>query len=77
VTQLANAGIWDQTPVVERIREKEYPLILIHDFGGYPVYKERWTEAMLQAIEQNYRIQDELGGTRLYRPIGASSSMED
>ncbi len=68
VTQLANAGLWDQAPLVERIRKKEFPLILIHDFRGYQVYRERWTEAMLEAIDRNYRIEKELGGTRVYVP---------
>jgi hypothetical protein len=68
VTQLANAGLWNQMPLLERIQKKEFPLILIHDFGGYPVYRERWTEAMLTAIERYYRMDQVLGGTRVYRP---------
>jgi hypothetical protein len=76
VTQLANAGLWDQTPLIDNIQKKVYPLILIHDFAGAEVFRERWTGAMLEAIETNYRIADRLGGTRVYRPIGSRASID-
>jgi hypothetical protein len=76
VTQLANAGLWDQTPLIKNIRKKVYPLILIHDFAGGEVFRERWTSAMLEAIGANYRIAGRLGGTRVYRPIGSGAFQE-
>lgn len=69
VTQLANAGLWDQTPLLESIRNQEFPLILIHYFPGYQVYQERWTLEMLSAIHQAYAPAEMLADTRVYRPI--------
>jgi len=71
VTQLANAGLWDQSPLVERIHDQEFSLILIHHFPGIEVHKERWTPEMLSAISRAYTPAAVLGNTRVYRPIGS------
>ena len=42
--------------------------ILIHYFRAYPVYKERWTQEMLSAIEKAYVPAETLANTRVYRP---------
>ena len=68
VTQLANAGLWDQTDLLTSIRNQEFPLILIHHFMGWPVYKERWTSEMLSAIIENYASTDFLAQTIVFRP---------
>lgn len=54
MTQLSNANVWDQTPLIESINKHEFSLIMIHHFPHYPVYLERWTPAMLEAIYDNY-----------------------
>jgi len=69
VTQMSRTGMWDQTPVVQGIQDKQYPLILIHYFRDYPVYRERWTPEMLSAIERAYAPEVMLANTRVYRPI--------
>jgi hypothetical protein len=69
VTQLAWAGVWDQTPLVESMRNRKFPLILIHFFPDYPVYKERWTAEMLSAIQRFYFPEKTLADTVVYRPI--------
>jgi hypothetical protein len=71
VTQLAEAGLWDQTSLVEDIREKEFPLILIHYFPEYAAYKERWTPEMLFAVQRAYVPADSLANTLVYRPLGS------
>ena len=71
VTQLANAGLWDQTPLIEGIRDREFSLVLIHYFPEYPVYKERWTPEILAAIRHNYAPGHLLANTRVYRPLGS------
>jgi hypothetical protein len=76
VTQLANAGLWDQTPLLESIRNRKFPIILIHYFPEYPVYKERWTVEMLSAINRAYIPTDSLAETRVYRPIGSRAPAE-
>jgi 4-amino-4-deoxy-L-arabinose transferase-like glycosyltransferase len=68
VTQLANARVWDQTPVLEGILNREFPVILIHYFPHYPVYRERWTPEMLSAINQTYAPAESLAHTRVYCP---------
>jgi hypothetical protein len=71
VTQLSDAGIWDQEPLLESIRDQEFPVILVHHFPGWPVYKERWTPEMLTSITENYIPTDFLAETIVYRPAKA------
>jgi len=68
VTQLANAGLWDQTPLLDAIRAETFPLILIHHYRWYPVYQERWTPEMLTAIQAHYVASDFKADTILFRP---------
>jgi len=68
VTQLANASLWDQTPLLDAIRAEAFPLILIHHFPGYPVYMERWTPEMLAVIQEHYVAGDFKADTILFRP---------
>ena len=68
VTQLANAGLWDQSVLLTSIRDQEFPLILIHHFMNWPVYKERWTPEMLSAITENYAPIRFLAETVVFQP---------
>ncbi|MFN2282781.1 MAG: hypothetical protein ACK2UQ_00040 [Anaerolineae bacterium] len=68
VTQLANAGLWDQSPLLESIRAETFPLIMIHHFRGYPVYKERWTPEMLDVIQEHYIASRFEADTIIFRP---------
>jgi hypothetical protein len=77
VTQLANAGLWDQTPLIKGVRDKEFPLILIHYFPGAEVHKERWTPEMLSAVSQAYKLGGILADTHVYRPTGSRTSLLD
>lgn len=77
VTQLAGAGVWDQTPLLESIRDREFPVILIHHFMGYPVYQERWTPEMLSAIAENYAPTDFLAETIVYQPRDSQETEPD
>jgi hypothetical protein len=71
VTQLANAGLWDQRAFVGNIENKEFPMVLIHHFPDFPVYESRWTPEMLSAIEKNYTLSHSLADTFVYRPRGS------
>jgi hypothetical protein len=73
VTQLARAGKWDQTPLIESIERREYPLILIHYYKGNDIHQERWTKEMLDAIEKNYTVTETCADEHLYRPIRANT----
>lgn len=68
VAQLANAGLWDQSPLLASIRARAFPAIFIHHFSGYPVYEQRWTTEMLQAIMAHYEPTAFLAETIVYRP---------
>lgn len=67
-TQLANAGLWDQQPLLDDIAAQDFAMILIHHYRGYPVYLERWTEEMLNAIRVHYAPTDWVGETLVYTP---------
>jgi hypothetical protein len=76
ITQLANAGTWDQTKVLEEIREQKYSLILIHHFMNWPVYKTRWTPEMLEAVTDNYVALHFLANTLVFEPREALETAE-
>jgi 4-amino-4-deoxy-L-arabinose transferase-like glycosyltransferase len=64
VTQLAWAGIWDQTPLLESIRNKEFGAIILYD---RPWVNERWTAEMLDAITQSYSLVDRVAENKIYK----------
>lgn len=68
VTQLAEAGLWDQTAFVSDISDQHFSLILIHHFPGAEVHRERWTPEMLDAVERAYYLSDKVADTHVYRP---------
>jgi hypothetical protein len=68
VSQLANEGMWDQEPFLADIQDQRFDGILIHNFGPFPVHRERWTPEMLAAIEKDYRPTKTLAGTVIFTP---------
>ncbi|MBC8496882.1 MAG: hypothetical protein H8D37_04400, partial [Chloroflexi bacterium] len=72
VSQLAKAGMWDQEPFLADIANQEFEGILIHHFGPFPVYKDRWTPEMMAAIEEYYRPVKTLAGTVIFLPQEAT-----
>jgi hypothetical protein len=72
VSQLANAGMWDQQPLLDEIKNQNFDGILIHHFDTSPLFKERWTAEMLIAIDEYYRPVKTLAGTVIYIPRGES-----
>ncbi len=70
LTQLAHQGLWDQTPLLDDIRNKKFGLVLINDTLATPAAwtRERWTEEMLAAIHQNYEPRGVLADATIYRP---------
>jgi hypothetical protein len=65
VTQLARAGKWDQTPLLESIKNREFAVILLFD---RPWVQERWTPEMLDAITEAYILADSLAENLVYKP---------
>lgn len=70
-TQLAVAGVWDQSPLLASIAAQAFDLILIYDV---PWYVTRWTPEMLATIEDNYRLTARLANVRVYKPYEASEA---
>jgi hypothetical protein len=64
VTQLAWAGKWDQEPLLESIRNKEFGAIILYD---RPWVHERWTAEMLEAITQSYTLVDIVAENKVYK----------
>lgn len=56
MSQLALAEIWDQTPFLEGLIRGDYPYVLLYQPYRNPNLRfERWTPAMLRAINRYYR----------------------
>lgn len=71
MTQLALAGQWDETPFVEALRAGEYPLLLLYQPMANPSLRfERWTPAMLRAINDVFRADGQFAETIIYRYSG-------
>lgn len=66
VTQLARAGTWDQTPLLESIQKNEFSAIILYD---RPWVSERWTAEMLDAIARSYRLADIVAENKVYKPF--------
>ncbi|HEX9839364.1 MAG TPA: hypothetical protein VGA72_08465, partial [Anaerolineales bacterium] len=64
VTQLAWAGKWDQTPLLDSINKKEFAAIILYD---RPWVNERWTKEMLSAIRNSYMLVDIVAENKIYR----------
>ncbi len=68
MTQLAQAGQWDQAGLLESIRNQEFSVIMIHHFMSWPVYLTRWTPEMLAAIITYYRPESFIAESLVYVP---------
>ncbi|MEA3307980.1 MAG: glycosyltransferase family 39 protein [Chloroflexota bacterium] len=71
MTQLANAGRWDQSALLADIHAGKFPLIMIHHFPHAEVYKTRWTPEMLEAIQHDYTLTHSRADTLVYQPRSA------
>lgn len=75
VTQLAWAGKWDQAPLLNSIKDKEYAAIIIYD---RPWANERWTQEMIDAINESYILSDIVADNKIYVPyqLQAAESLD-
>jgi hypothetical protein len=72
VTQMSRDGVWDQTPLLNSIRNHELSAIIIYDaWSG-----ERWTPEMRTAIDQSYVLTDIIAGNKVYRTFQRNTSNE-
>jgi hypothetical protein len=55
MTQLADAGLWDESDFVETLRRGRYQMILLRMSSTQPVIlRNMWTEGMASAILASY-----------------------
>ncbi len=64
LNQMAARGAWDETPLLDMIRHKEFPLILIYQHG----WRDRWTHEEADAIEASYVRVPPLAETMVWVP---------
>lgn len=56
MSQLAQAGLWDERPFVAALERGDYPRVLLYQPYRNPGLRfERWTREMLRAINEHYR----------------------
>lgn len=67
-SQMAKDGLWDQTNFVKQIENQEFSQIILHQYD-YPVYRERWTPEMLDAIMANYAARDNYADSIVFTPL--------
>jgi hypothetical protein len=64
---MALAGTWDQEPFLNRVKAREFPLVIISS----PIL---WHPAVLEAIHQNYQLDRVDGQFQVYRPRTSESN---
>jgi hypothetical protein len=64
LNQMAARGVWDETPLLDMIKHKEFPLILIYTHG----WRDRWTHEEADAIEASYVRVRPLAETMVWVP---------
>lgn len=67
-SELARAGSWDETPVLESLRRGEFALLLLYQAPDWPTIQTRWSPAMIAAIEEYYFLEEEIAHTLVARP---------
>jgi hypothetical protein len=69
-TQLERQGLWEATPLVEQLATGNAALLIQrHDALADPLNRDRWSPAMLNAIERGYGVGERAGAWRLRPPL--------
>lgn len=67
MSQLAAAGLWDESDFLTRLGRGDYPVVLIYNPYRNPNLRfERWTPAMLSAINFSHRLATQRAETSVY-----------
>jgi hypothetical protein len=64
LNQMAARGVWDEAPLLDMIKHKQFPLILIYTHG----WRDRWTHEEADAIEASYVRVRPLAETMVWVP---------
>ncbi len=71
MSQLAEAGLWNQQPFLDALASGAYPVILLYQPDSNPGLRfERWTPEMLALINNDYRPDIQVAGRFVYRYAG-------
>lgn len=65
VTQLSLDGQWDQKPLLQSIRNREYAAIILYDQPWS--INDRWTPEMREAVLDSYVLVDVIAQNRVYK----------
>jgi hypothetical protein len=70
---LADKGVWDPTPLASALRRGEIPTVVLLTTPTGDVFATHhglpiWPPAVLQAIQERYRVQGQYGRQRVYAP---------
>src|SRR5262245_4092781 len=76
MTSLAQRGLWDEHAFVQDIAHGTFSVIVLpFDFAdGKFRRSDRWTPAMLQAMQRHYRLTEQHGFWRVFRPSGVGGA---
>lgn len=66
--QLVAGKVWDQTPFIDALFQKQYGLILLYDPPYWDSQRNRWTSQQLAAIRGNYKQINRLANTIILVP---------
>ena len=67
MSQLAAAGLWDETDFLTQLAQGSYPVVLIYNPYRNPNLRfERWTPAMLSVINSSHRLATQRAETSVY-----------
>ncbi len=74
VTQLANVGLWDETPAIAMLERRVFDLVVVRKLD----HPQRYTPAMRRAIEHAYYVAERIGESYvIMRPRLAEATPHD
>lgn len=77
--ELHEAGLWDQSLVLEKIRGQEYDYVVLQfnpDHPGGDWHSARWTDEQIAAIREYYRYASFYGDYWIYVPAEAEAEAD-
>ena len=74
VTQLANVGLWDETPAIAMLERRVFDLVVVRKLD----HPQRYTPTMRRAIEHAYYVAERIGESYvIMRPRLAEATPHD
>ncbi len=70
MSSLANQGLWDETPFLQKLSDGTYPVLLLPNRPeNLPtkIQKQRWTPAMRSAMIHHYEVSKQIGDSFILR----------